>query len=516
MKEKIELPVNKKGFMRANEKQAALYSIMTSKEYSGELNAVVSNFIIETGQKKMDYFSEAEKFEHQLKCSRLDLDKRNNELRFYSHPYTENKYAYLYQDIEEDVLDYSIEVKIDYIQNSDAWSQVKIIFSNGIWAYNRKTRAAYFENECALELTSQGRLYFNSPQGQKKTQLYKFEMEKSIFLKLEKKSCIIVKYSFDGMQWNTLLEEKCGYLEFNEAGLFIEPKINTFFYDFFTCNTQLFYDIQKNQIFTFPKLEYDNRYFSNMLEAYSIPCELISESDIEFIMLFEKFIENAFYIFIKLQKLSIFYGFDRKKRVFKRMTLNQGLEFSEISFDNFLMQYCYEKQSGECITLYKYKSWRYPNSINKEIMILNLKAYIEGKSSCAVTTRKQILYFMDKPFIYGVKIYERIAQYDDYMELFLSDANLSAQIYEHYLIMLKMLDFINHIDIISDEQYKKRTTGFRALTRISSCIKNIVFRIDMDRKEEIKKKLIVLFQELRKKDETETRELIEDLIHYKA
>ena len=446
MEEHVELPVNKEGFMHSNTKQAGLYSIISSNEYAGKLNAIISKFLIMSNQNSFDYLSEAEVFVRYFKNVKLDFDNRHKELHFSSQPYTENKYAYLYKDIERENSGYSMQVKVDYIQDSDAWAHVKIAFSNGITGYDKELREAYFENECSLKLTSQGRLFFRFGSIQRDIRIFESGMGKPVFLKLalEFDSYVIAEYSFDGIHWNILCEEKSDCLEFEEAGLYIGPKINTFFYDFYISNTQLYFDSKNMRILTSPQLDHDDRFFSNMLEGYSIPQELISYSDIELLEFFMKLIVDHNYIYLQLhefciparfhnkgiESMNIIYGFDKKRGVFKRMSFYQALEFSEISFDKFLTTYHYKNNKMDVITLYKYKSWRYPNNFDVDTVISNLKAYIGGESSFAVTSRKKILYLTEKPFFYGVKIYETIAEHDTYMNSFLMDEKLSGQIYE--------------------------------------------------------------------------------------
>ena len=301
-------------------------------------------------------------------------------------------------------------------------------------------------------------------------------------------------------------------MEIEEVGLVLEPRINPFFFDFFTSNIQLYMNMERKEIQIFPYLDHNDRYFSNMLEEFSVPCELIDYSSEEaLINVFATFIETSYYVYLELRDWNILYGFDKEKQVFKRMTINGELKFSEISFCDFLSQYHCKKQIKNSITLYKYKSWKYPNDFNISMIIANLNAYLEGNSSFAITTRKQILYFTDKPFVYGINVYKEIAEDQNCMDYFLKDISLSAKIHEHYQIVLNMLEFIRHHKVISEEEYIEHKAGFKVLARLSGSIKNLVFKNAMEQIENISEKLSVLLHELKEQDELETDKLISSL-----
>ena len=122
------LPMNTEGFMRSSTKQSALYAIMTADEYSGDLNGIISRFVLKNSNTFLDYFGNSEKFKYQLKNIELEVDDKFEELNFFSHPYEENKYAYLYKNVTTDTECSSVEIKVEYIQNSDAWSNIGIVF----------------------------------------------------------------------------------------------------------------------------------------------------------------------------------------------------------------------------------------------------------------------------------------------------------------------------------------------------------------------------------------------------
>ncbi|MCI8371709.1 MAG: hypothetical protein HFI75_04805 [Lachnospiraceae bacterium] len=525
MKEYMELPVNKEGFLHSGTKQAALYAILSSEKYAGEKNAVISGFRILSEQGSFDYFSEAEEFTKQLVNIKQEFDHRHQELRFYSHPYTGHKYAYLYRSLACGVPCYGAEIQIAELQDSDAWSAVKIICSKGMLAYDQKAGKAYFENECSLTLTSQGRVYLRISQLQKEKRIFETEKDQTVYLRLELKEQVVVKYSLDGIYWNMICEEPAAGLEFDEIGLWIEPKINSFYNDFFTANVQLIWNKEKRRMMTYPQLDYDDRYFSNRLEGYSMPRGLIRCSGMERIEFFIQLIEDGYYVYLKLQNryetegegeqeqeelkyISILYGFDRRKQHFKRMTFNPEFAYSEISFQQFSEMYDSGYPELDIITLYRYKSWRYPNCFHADRIIANLEAYIEGKGSFFLTAQKRMLYLSKKPLLYGIKILEAIAEKEDCMESFLLDTALSRMICEHYTIMLHMLQYVCYMRALTKEEYQIHKAGFQELVRRSNAVDRLVFRYAISPAEEIREQLLFMFRDMIQMDKAETKRLI--------
>ena len=80
---------------------------------------------------------------------------------------------------------------------------------------------------------------------------------------------------------------------------------------------------------------------------------------------------------------------------------------------------------------------------------------------------------------------------------------------------MKMLEFMNHINVISDENYIIHEIGFKELAKISALIKNMIIKNELNQIEDIKQKLVLLLRELKQKDEIETKKLIHSLFTIK-
>lgn len=99
MDEAIELPLNKETYIHSNVSRASLFSIITSPEYTGELNAIISELLLISGENCLDGLSH-NAFTNYFESIWMDMDKTKRVLKFYSHPYSEQKYAYLSSKID--------------------------------------------------------------------------------------------------------------------------------------------------------------------------------------------------------------------------------------------------------------------------------------------------------------------------------------------------------------------------------------------------------------------------------
>lgn len=199
------------------------------------------------------------------------------------------------------------------------------------------------------------------------------------------------------------------------------------------------------------------------------------------------------------------------KGMFKQITLEDDLQFSEITFDNFWKVYQAEKSLDGVVILYQYKSWRYPKAFDVDSVLSCLRTYLDGNGSFAITARKRILYFTEKQILCGLKIFDEILTQDACMECFLANRNLAGQIHEHYRIILNMLEFIKHIKIINENELCEHKANFQDLVRISARIKYAVFQNEMSPDENTKEKVVLLLRELRQKDESATGRLVQSL-----
>ena len=523
MKGIIELPMNMDPYIHSNVSRASLFSVLTSEEYSGKLNAVFSKLLLIADERTYDGFSEKD-FINCMENAQMDVELSRKTIKFYSHPYTESKFAYLYQNIDGKK-PFSIETTIDYVQDSNANSYVKLILSQKRKAFNKDTRECGFINEWSLKLFSNGKLFLHSDAMAKDMLLEDNVGKQSITLKFEKESLFTIKYSFDGLNWIEVYKSKLELDGIMEAGVYVSPKINPFFYDFYTSHIQLCYT-SDNMIIA-PHFDYYERYFSKMIPARQIPMSMIDISDRKVIDYFVDLLSRNYYINLGVDEyyipgrndygkrhhmhVNFIYGVDKSRKVFKLMGFDTFLKFSEINFEDFFYGIQRDVGKGAKINLYRYNSIDYPDSFNINAVVYLLKAYLTGHHSFAISSSEIIIEDCNKPIVYGLDIYELICNDAKHMSRFLRDIRIIYQIYEHHLILKEMLGFINHIQILSDDDYKSHSQMFDEIIQLSAVIKNVVLKNRMATKEGIENKIKGMLLELKEKETYAISELIECL-----
>lgn len=302
MEKIVELPVNKSHHIRSGTTFAGLYSIMTSEEYSGKLNAVISAYTVSEGENCFDYFKNDELFHKDIR--KLVTDNDSAGLKIQSHPFVDDKYAYIYKKAEKPYTEnIVIEAKVDYLQEANAWSNVKLVLSKGIQDYNEQYKEAVFSEECSLRLTAKGKLVLQSPAYRTSMQIRETDERKTVFLKIQTGSRLCAEYSFDGEIWETLYEAETKNFEYTEAGLYISPKVSPFFYEFFPCHLQLCFSRATKVMM--PHTETEDRFFSNMLEVYHLPSEAIVFPDEELLDFFMKLLSKKYYVRLRLNEFYV-------------------------------------------------------------------------------------------------------------------------------------------------------------------------------------------------------------------
>lgn len=519
---RLELPVNKKHFMRSSTTRAGLYSIMTSDEYAGSLNAIISDLSVVIDDDTFDYFLQSNFFTSKLKDCCLSYEKINSKVSILSSPYVEDKYAYIYKKIECEYNLNSILIKIDYMQDSNAWSSIKIVFSNGFGNFDNEYHEMLFDNEYCLKLSVRGLLVFRSKSFYKKIRIFESGEKIPVFLKLEhnkEKECIEAKYSLNGENFNIVGEAKVGELNFREVGVYLAPKVNPFFYDFYASHIQLCIDSTLKRLTPFPDME--DQYFSNMLDVYQMPREIFN-FDNSIINTFIMLISMGYYIRLRLDEFYIqggfhfdhanfIYGYDIDRKKFQMIGYHKFLEFFELDFEKFILAAIGKRSITDKITLYKYNSKYYPDKFNIDMLLFNLKAYIAGKSEFALNSRKAVIYDKKIPMVCGIKVYDEIIKTEEYMKSFVEDIRMSHQLQEHNFIMIDLIKFLKSIGLLSEEFYTQNIQNFQENLRLSEVMKHIVMKHEVKPIESVQSKLQGLLKELKEKDEKAMKLLVSNL-----
>lgn len=400
-----------------------------------------------------------------------------------------------------------------------------MVLSNGKKEYNEDGRESKFNNECSLRLTPKGELSLHSDFLEKDIKIKNINMNTSVSIKLECNPYFSAQYSYDQINWIEIYRANVEVEGITEAGLYISPKINPFFYDFFVSHVQLCYTTDTMRIA--PHFESYERCFSQMLQFTQVPMDMIDISDKKIIDYFIDLISKKYYINMGLDEFFIpdrraynkykhmhvnfIYGVDKTKKVFKLMGFDRILKFSEIDFDNFFNAIQREIGPATKINLYKYSSKKNPQKLDLDIVVSMLKAYRNGHNSVAVSSTKIIVNNINMPIIYGLKIHEMIINNAKHMEAFIKDIRIAYQIYEHNLIILKMLEFMNHIKVLSSEDYARHLNTFNEILQISVNVKNLIVKNRMKPILNIHARLKELLMDLKSKEEYGIIKLINDL-----
>lgn len=524
MESHVELPVNKNHHIRSGTTFAGLYSIMTSDAYAGKLNVVLSEYTISEGKMCFDFFQNRETF--QIEQRRLIIDDERDRLKICSNPFVDDKYAYIFKRKHKKIGgETQLQIRVDFLQESNAWSNVKLIMSKGIQGYNQQYRESVFLEEYSLRLTAKGKLVLQSPNYHTSIQIRETDKQQAVYLRMESGIGWCAKYSFDGENWETIYETEDNCPAFLELGVYVSPKISPFFYEFFPCYLQLCFS-RATKVMV-PHVETEDRYFSSMLETYHLPSEVIEYSGEELVDYFIKLLAKKYYIRLRLnefyvpetpsyQKLDFahvnyLYGYDRVKRVFKVIGYNKYLLFTEISFDDFVLSFNYKKHLNNKITLYKYNCKSTPQEFPIEETISNLKSYLQGRNSYLVTPNREVVTVSNDSFVYGIKIFDEIANNNEYIDSFIRDVRLAYRLQERYLIIRNMLELMMHIRILSKEVYEQQTSAFQALFLYVETIKEMILKHYVKSIPDIHKQIGKMLKILKKKDENTTRKLVETL-----
>lgn len=528
MGERVELPMNKDPYIHSNISRTSLFAVLTSDAYAGKVNAVLSRLILMADGRNYDGFRDG--FDNCLEHMQMDIDPSGSAMTFQSHPYIVSKYAYLYQSVDTNK-DFCIEATIKYIQESNACSCVGLVLSKGRKGLNEDTQRGVREYESIngwlLRLNANGSLCLQADAAEKDMLLAKTDRSMPITIRIKKDSLLTIQYSYDRMHWIEVYKADVDLEGINEVGVCISPKVNPFFYDFYISHIQLCYT-SDNMIIA-PHFDYYERYFSKMLPAMQVPMGMIGISDEKVVNYFTGLIAQGYYINMGVDEFYIpgrddygkrhhmhvnfLYGFDKAKGVFQLIGFDRFLKFSEITFENFFLGIQREVSKGTKINVYKYNSRSYPDAFNLEAAVYCLKAYVRGHHSFAISASEIIVEDKNRPIVYGLDIHEMICSDEQHMSRFLRDIRVVYQIYEHNLIMKEMLGFMNHIQVLADEDYNKLEHIFDNAVKLSAVLKNVVLKNRMASKKNIEVKVKDMLMDLREKEKENIEKLIVSLEH---
>ena len=511
MKNYMKLPINSKHNVLSSIMKAGIYSILTSEEYTGKLNASVSDFCLLTKDEQYNFISG---LEHSTQLHNMTTEVVKDELMLLSEPCDE-AFGLLYKEISiQKGEEYILRATLNYQQDSHANSYLKLLFANGVRRYEQKTHELCFGGECSIVITPRGRMCFHHGPIYKKCQLPYTNGKQRVHFKLIINKMITAEYSLDNKNWEVIWQMKSDMHGIKKAGIYVNPKINPFFYQF--CITQLQLCYSRTTKTMMSQTEMSAKNFTNLLEIYTIPKETLMDSKEQLVNYFINLIELRYYICLRLDEYYVperyayqskhffhsnfIYGFDKKKEIFLLLGFEKYIKLTEIGFEEFIKALQYDKAHTDKITIYKYNSKKYPEKFPINIAIRILKAYLEGECCYAVAGDKIVSHPLDQTMLYGLNVYKAIINQDDDMEAFITDIRLSNQLYEHYQNLYIMLGNLGQLHC-ETEELCRCMNGVQELLTISESIKV----------QDLKLKLEEIMLVMIKKDEHTTQDVIKYL-----
>lgn len=485
----VELPMNKKGYIRSNLNRASLFSILTSENYSGRVNTVIGKFSISLSTEQIIYGLD-KSFQNKTKNVKIDLEQGTGVFRVSSHPYEENKYAYIYKKVSISSR-FCMETKINYLQNSNANSAVKLVLFNRLGFEVSKQDIRQILPEVMLEITPQGKIIVSGNLLENCITIKNLDIQAGIGLRIKYlNNQLQIQYSNDNLNWQHIIKIQKNIPNIIEAGLLICPKINPFYYDFFTSHMQLC--CTADTMIIAPHFESYERFFSSSLQSMHMPMDMLNITDEKIINLFSELIEKNYYINLGLNEYYIpgrssykkkefihanfVYGVDKKRKLFKLLGFDNTLIYDEISFCNFFHAIQRKITATSKINLYKYDSKSYPHKFNLPNTIKMLEAYLNGWNIVAISSTKILMIDNEQECYYGINILDQIINQKNYLYNFIEDRRIMYQVCEHIEIIINMMEFLKHIYLLSEKIYQNVFDQFICLRKNGNIILNIILK----------------------------------------
>ena len=520
MKSITELPLNYNAQIQSDIGMAGLYSLMTADAYGGEINSVISEFSIKQNNERKILS------ENNLKICKnnMDIEYENGRVKFLSEPLCPDKYAYIYEQVDK--LE-QVELKVEYIQKSNAWNTVSLVLSNGITGYDNVYSIPVYDNEYSLKITANGAVVIHTPEIHKCVRVMDIDEYKNVYLRISLKDKLRAEYSFDYNKWTCIYENEqdTGGINSKQVGVCISPQMSQFYNEFYSTHLQLCYSTTTKSLVY--HAEFDERKFSDMLECYYVPSETVMGTDENVVDYFTNLIDKKYYVRLRLDEfyipksfsykkihqphINFIYGYDMENSVFKLMGYNKKLTFTELVFKDFILSFKYEKHLKDKIVLYKYISKANTEKFPLGVAIGSLEAYLNGENSYYMTKYERVIIENNDSFVYGINIQKLITENSQHMEYFIKDIRLICRIQEHYYIVKKMIEILKWQGILEEEWANLHGDAFGKLYTMSYTIKKILMKNYVKPNTDISIQIKNRLHELMENDILSTARLVKDL-----
>ena len=522
MKNKFELPFNKTPMIKSYMQWLRPQGIVLSDEYSGKLNAVISEFSIKYHDLADDYFR-SDRFLQNIE--NITFENDGNKLKVYSHPYEDDKYAYIYKKYRmENNAKITVNLKVDFLQNSHAIPQLKIIVSNG---FNKESNQEInFANECSIALNSRGRIYHDEQSVKLDTNGINSDFYgNSVWLKLElQNNNFNSYYSVDGINWHVHASGDIKIDKDVEVGILIQPVSNPVHNIIFSNFIQLEHVVDpmiQNKLNYF--IEYDEMIYSYNLPEQKIKIDLLDDLNVNYSLtdILIKLLQKEYYIFLHIDEYylpnrtsyqrrhhghrNIVYGFDSDNKTFKIAGYNRIPVFDDVKFEDLIT--AIENSPDLHVKLHNYEPSKRPITLNIDTIIYQLKEYANGTNSyerIAHLCANKPVYNM----IYGILIYKNILDNEAEIENFIKDRRASYVVYEHKSAMLMRLEFLFYKRYLSKDEYEHYQTIWKNLCDTARLLNMLIIKNASKPGGNIEEKTHSMLQDIYDKEYCAVNELI--------
>lgn len=501
MNEHIELPLNKKPYIRSNISRAGLFSVATSDAYAGTTNAEVERFALVCGGQQTDLLVSSDCYKENMQTEYLENERK---LRFSSHPYEEQKKAYVWSRIEEEQF-YCVEVSFSFLQDSNVCSCARLVLSDGL--YTEGKGITYELSKIVMvTVAANKRIIVHAPMLKKPIQHLELEWKERVAVRIAVRQQMEISYSLEGGAWKTLVCLETVDRKYVEAGILVEPKINPFFYEFFLSHIQLC--CTKDTIIAAPHFEgYERNY--PMLECRQIPMNLLDISKESFLDMLIRMLKKGYYINLGLNEfylpdrssyqkqnhvhVNFLYGVDLEEKYFMVMGFDRVLKYSRVPFKEFFQAVQREVSVFAKINLYRYVSKAYLRPFPIQQAVCMLKAYREGAGQVIVASDR-LVSCLDDNLWFGIDIYKNIIEEKKIRTRVVQDIRISYQLYEHDLIMREFLHFLVRIKTLCEEQIASVDKQYGEIETLHKKIQAVILKNRIKPRESTEEKICGYYQ----------------------
>ena len=478
MKRKVILPLNTTPLIKGQSYTLNTCAILTNDTLVGEYNACVKN--IKIYQENIQIYPRFQMREREIKSYRGD-----SSIEFSSDPYVDKKYSVFFHETNTSA---SIEMTIDYIQDSNPWGSIGVFITENIGNLDSIEHEfdyfLRFYNMYGITASLYGNL-----------QTIK-NIRDEVNLRIKKDSnSIIMQYSSGHSPWQTGFESKCNYNGTYYIGLAYFPCENHVYNWIFSNFIQLCYRSEESAapldyFMAFPRW-YVLTILNPFMHINTLPYSAFidNSSDEEITKLILSYIDKGYYTQLDLNEfyipgsnayqnyqrdhISLVYGYDLDRQEFNILRYESLPVFETVGFKPFIQALKrLNKDYCNIISMYKYENYADRYLLDLDVMVAFLEDYLYGKNSCV--NLRHYISETDKNMLFGLKYITELQSNQTLFERLLQDARIAYHLNEHKKVMIERLKFLLARKCINDTQFSLFTTEYQKIEQLYKQVLNLV------------------------------------------